>query len=129
MATKKEQYFSVYAEHNKVLRVWLVAYGVGAPVLFLNNKLIWQTIASSQYRGEVISLFALGVLMQVLLAFVNKFTQWCLYYGTENSKFKRTRWYTVSEKVSEWIWLDFVLDLFTIGLFVAATGFVLSAFA
>ena len=32
-ANKAEEYLNAYAEHSKTLRTWLVAYGIGAPVL------------------------------------------------------------------------------------------------
>ena len=31
-------HFENYAEYAKTLRSWLVAYGIGGPVLFLTNK-------------------------------------------------------------------------------------------
>lgn len=121
-------HYSVYAEHNKVLRLWLVGYGVGAPVLLLNNRVIWDTIISGTLRFDVILLFASGVFVQVVLAFLNKYTQWGIYAGAANSEFKKTPQYKLCDKVSEWIGIDFVCDLLTIGLFVVGTAFVLSAF-
>jgi hypothetical protein len=40
----KGHYFEEYSEYAKTLRIWLVAYGVGAPVVILSNELC--TVAS-----------------------------------------------------------------------------------
>lgn len=44
--TNAEHYFQAYAEYSKVLRTWLVAYGIGAPVLLLTN----EPLAKSRQR-------------------------------------------------------------------------------
>lgn len=45
--------YAVYEEHSKTLRTWLVAYGIGAPVLFITNDKVWKAIASSGSAEEV----------------------------------------------------------------------------
>ena len=38
MADEIEELYKAYEEHAKTLRTWLVAYGIGAPVVFLTNE-------------------------------------------------------------------------------------------
>lgn len=37
-AHQKLEHFNNYADYSRTLRAWLVAYGIGGPVLFVTNK-------------------------------------------------------------------------------------------
>ncbi len=71
-------YYKAYEEHSKVLRTWLVAYGIGAPVLFLTNETLAAKLAGSAVAGRVAALFLVGVAAQVLLAAFNKTVMWVI---------------------------------------------------
>jgi hypothetical protein len=45
--SEAEGFYKVYEEHAKALRTWLVAYGVGGPVLFLTNPIAQERLAKS----------------------------------------------------------------------------------
>ncbi len=40
-------YYKVYEEYSKTLRTWFVAYGIGAPVLVLNNDELRRAVVVS----------------------------------------------------------------------------------
>ena len=70
------EFYKAYEEHSKVLRTWLVAYGVGAPVLFLTNDSLAAKLGASAESGEIGGLFLGGVAFQVFLAVLNKTVMW-----------------------------------------------------
>jgi hypothetical protein len=41
-----QSYFDSYAEYNRILRSWFVAFGVGGLALFLLQSRFWARIAS-----------------------------------------------------------------------------------
>jgi hypothetical protein len=81
-------YFKVYEEYSKVLRTWFVAYGIGAPALFLTNETAAMTLNASTHAKYIASLFLGGVAIQVMLTSVNKVTMWALYFGEIKPSFK-----------------------------------------
>jgi hypothetical protein len=76
-----EGFYKAYEEHSKTLRTWLVAYGIGAPVLFLTNDSLAGKLASSPQAGLIGVVFLIGTLLQVLLAALNKGVMWACYYA------------------------------------------------
>ena len=48
-----EDHYQSYAEHNRILRTWLVAYGIGAPVLILSNDTLWARLASAPHANSM----------------------------------------------------------------------------
>jgi presenilin-like A22 family membrane protease len=117
----KDDYKEAYRYHSSTLRNWYVAFGIGAPVLFLSNEYLWKKIVTS-CNFEIIALtFFLGAVFQVLLAFFDKYASWVGYYkeatGTSKSAF-------MHEKAEWWIKDDFwsiFLDLGSLVLFGCAT--------
>jgi len=114
-------YYKVYEEYAKNLRTWFVAYGVGAPVLFVSNKDIAEKLASSHAAPSIAAFFLFGVALQIALALVNKNAMWGCYwtekYPAEASK-KRFRF---AHWVSGQYWIDVALDLLTVLFFGVAT--------
>jgi hypothetical protein len=122
-------HYAAYDEHAKTLRTWLVAYGVGAPVLIVSTEAMWKQLVGTGVLPLVATLFLLGVGLQVLLAAVNKSAMWACYYGEIHPPFKKTRRYKVGEWLSSRYFIDFWCDILAIGLFCAATYFAAKALA
>jgi hypothetical protein len=120
MRTAAELY-SAYEDYSKTLRTWLVAYGVGAPVLFLTNERVSTLIAKSGLGRPIALMFLIGVALRILLAVVNKTAMWTCYYGEQNPDFKARRRWKVADWVSEQFWFDFAIDGLTVVLFSWAT--------
>jgi hypothetical protein len=114
--------FTAYQWHANTLRTWFVAYGIGAPVLFLTQEKVWAKFSQSDYCGAVAGLFLTGVGLQVLLAMLNKTIMWLLYFGSLEPETRAGRWWHLAaDRVSEWIWLDILVDLVSFAAFAAAT--------
>ena len=116
-----EGYYQAYAEYSRTLRTWLVAYGVGAPALFVASDGTLRAIKDSGQGAEVTTLFLLGVSLQVLLAIANKLAMWGLYFGHLWPEFQKTRRFRACMSFSEWLFVDAVLDVLSMLLFAAAT--------
>jgi hypothetical protein len=115
------EYYKAYEEHSKVLRTWLVAYGIGAPVLFLTaDSEAIQALPLSQFR-PIGKFFVSGVIAQVLLAAVNKTVMWACYYAERNEDWRERKRFKVAYWISEQFWIDFIVDLATLAFFGRAT--------
>lgn len=127
--TAGDGYYKVYEEYSKTLRTWFVAYGIGAPVLLLNNEVLRKAVIGSGASTEIAIVFLAGVAMQVALASVNKATAWILYAESEvhakpkaaHKPAKRTWYQELADRISEQFWIDFAVDLLTGVAFVLGT--------
>ena len=119
---KDSKYFDTYIEYAKILRTWLVAYGIGAPALILTNeKLTVKLLGNPDIKYFGIA-FLSGVLLQVFLAFLNKTIMWCCYYGEEvDTDFQKTYRYQTAYLISSQYWIDIIIDVVTICVFGYAT--------
>ena len=114
-------YFGNYAEYTKALRAWLVAYGIGGPVLFFTNKDASEKLSQSNDFNCVIILFVIGVVVQVILAFINKWASWHLYKGSIDPDHKETCIYRIWSKVNNQSWIDLILDMTSLVVFYIAS--------
>lgn len=115
------EHYAVYSDYSKLLRTWLVAYGIGWPVLILSQSEIWKKLARTGSMRGIAILFLAGVFLQVALAAINKSVMWVCYYGDTDLKFKVSRRYRISCWLSEQYLIDLTCDLLTIALFGIAT--------
>ena len=126
MTDDSAKLFGTYAEHTRILRLWLAAYGVGGPALILSNDTIFGRISASGEGRSIAILFAISVLSQVLIALVNKIAIWGVYYGEDHESYKATRRYKVAKWLSSQFWLDVGADLISIVALAWATNDVFS---
>ncbi len=110
-------YYDAYKGFANNLRIWFIAYGIGAPVFLLSNETGWAAIASSG-NGKFLSiLFLGGVATQILAALIYKTSMWYLYMGELGHISKESKTYKIAEVFSSGYWIEFIFDLITILLF------------
>lgn len=115
------EFFAAYSQHSSVLRTWLVAYGIGAPALFLSQEFLWVTLSKSGQLPRIAALFLSGVVLQVLLAAINKSVMWACYYGIAVPTYKSSKRYKFASWLSERYLIDFACDLVSMTAFGIAT--------
>ena len=123
----EEGFFKVYQTASTNLRTWLIAYGIGSPVLFLTHDNLCDSLKEAGCLKCVGILFLIGVGLQVLIATINKNVMWLCYYGEGDSKFKAKFFYKVAEWLSCQFWIDISCDILSIVLFIIATYQVFNA--
>jgi hypothetical protein len=114
-------FYEAYAGFARTLRTWLVAYGIGAPVLFLTQSSAAEALKTAGAARAVAVIFLTGVSIQVLGALLYKTTMWQLYMGELSALDRVGRWQTFCEMISTAYWLEFAIDASTIALFGWAT--------
>ena len=130
-------HFANYSEYSKTLRSWLVAYGIGGPVLLLTNKDAPEKLAKSPHLETIVTLFVAGVALQILLAFLNKWAAWHMYSGAydkhlaaQGSKDCEMHHESLMYWLWQWInkqsWIDFFVDLGALVAFSIATWIALT---
>lgn len=137
-ASDYEGHFANYAEYSKTFRSWMVAYGVGGPVLLLLSKDAPANVSDSPHILAIVALFILGVALQILLSLINKWAAWQMYRGAF-SKYQhgradpdcddhdRSRTYRVWCWINKQSWIDFIFDISSLIAFSIATWLVLKA--
>jgi hypothetical protein len=137
-ASDYEGHFANYAEYSKTFRSWMVAYGVGGPVLLLLSKDAPTNISGSPHILAIVTLFILGVAMQILLSLVNKWAAWQMYRGAfakyqhhhadpDCDNHDRSKTYGVWCWINKQSWIDFIFDVSSLVAFSIATWLVLKA--
>ncbi|MEX2555817.1 MAG: hypothetical protein WEB06_09305 [Actinomycetota bacterium] len=116
-----ETLYKAYEGHATTLRAWLVAYGVGGPVLLLTNERISSVIADAGHARLLAVLFLAGVSLQVILAALNKYAMWLCYYSDEEPQVEEKWPYNWATWVSRQVWIDLAVDLASLGVFGYAT--------
>lgn len=120
VSLEAEGFFKVYEEYSKTLRTWLVAFGIGGPVLFLTNEAIARRLAQSGYSTWIAGLFLTGVALQVALAAINKHAMWACYIATSKPDHDHNRFIRFGEWMSAQYWIDFIVDALSLIVFSVA---------
>jgi hypothetical protein len=124
-----QSYFESYAEYNRILRSWFVAFGVGGLALFLLESPVRATLLASGQTRAVVSLFLVGVIAQIVVAFLNKYANWYCYFGEDNPAFLDSSLYRFWSYIASLFWVDIILDILTVGCFLTAIGMLFDIFA
>jgi hypothetical protein len=118
--TEPDGYFNAYMEYNKALRNWLVGFGIGGPVLILSNVEISRRVLSCTNRSFIFWTFALGVFVQIIVASLNKYINWCEYDRLTPEKGKTSNNHEFIKKFADKIWIDVLADFISIFSFILA---------
>lgn len=119
-------FFGVYAEYAKTLRAWLVAYGVGGPVLFATNDAMAARVGASAEATVITYLFLGAVAAQVFIAVVNKWAAWFVYLGIDDEDVQKWKSYRTTVWLSRQAWIDMLVDVGSIAALFWATAKVLA---
>jgi hypothetical protein len=120
-AERAKSFYAAYEEHSKTLRTWLVAYGIGSPVLLLTNESLSAKLTLAPNGAMIGMLFLVGVVGQVLLAALNKALMWYCYFLELYPSRRRSRAYGYAFWLSEQFWIDLLADVVSLILFGYAT--------
>jgi len=121
--SESARFNTTYADYNKVLRTWFVAFGIGVPAALLLDKDARELLHTSCSTELIIYSLVIGTAIQIFLAFLNKYIAWCNSYIILNDESEEKDKVEVNELI-EWIanltekiWIDVVGDIVTIVLF------------
>jgi hypothetical protein len=120
-------FYESYANFSRTLRAWLVAYGVGVPVLLVSQEFIAKAIIKAGTGDLVTWLFLAGVAIQVLAALLYKYSMGYLYFAEMDSGLKNTLQVKAAVWLSNAIWLEAVFDIAAIAIFVWGTFLVVAS--
>ena len=98
---KARPYLDSYLDYSRRLRTWLMAYGIGALILFASQETFSKMLKNTDISKPIILVFLVGVSIQILAAFVYKISMWYVFHGMVNEDFRRTCRYKVSDWISE----------------------------
>lgn len=114
-------FYEAYAGFARTLRAWLIAYGVGGPVIFLTNDAAGRALAEAGVARDIAHLFLAGVALQVAGAVLYKSAMWYLYIGELQAAFRNSRRYRVADWISERHFIELLFDVGSMTLFALAT--------
>lgn len=111
-----------YTEYNKHLRTWLLAFGIGAIVLLVTTEELAQPLKQAQSFGLVAMLLLTGAILQILIAFINKTSNWYQFDLQNHASKSRLirRWQASWAWIGNHYWIDFVIDVASLLAYVIA---------
>lgn len=116
-------FYEPYGSFSKLLRTWLISYGIGLIVFLVSQKTTVETL--KKHPDQATTFFTIllaGVAVQVLAAFIYKYSMGYLYYGElEGNEYKKKRRYKVADWFSEALFIELIFDAVTIILYIFAT--------
>jgi len=107
---------SLYKEYNKILRAWLVAFGIAVPAVFVTSKDAKDFLISIPNYKYILIVFLLGVVSQIAISFLNKFVSWSAYHRDDcvlNLNRECKPIFKLIAKLENYIWIDLVFDVLT----------------
>ncbi|MEO0964924.1 MAG: hypothetical protein AAFY08_07370 [Planctomycetota bacterium] len=119
---KNAEFWGAFANNARTVRSWFLAFGIGAPAIFVTNEGAAIALANSGYAHWVVALFLLGVALQVGQGLLSKHTMMYLFVCEGDPDRQAGRLHGLALWLFEAYWLDLVVDLLTCGLFIAATA-------
>ena len=120
-------FYDAYASFSRTLRAWLVAYGVGVPVLLVSQEFIASAIVRAGNGALVTWLFLAGVAIQVIAALLYKYSMAYLYFSAADSGLDGGLRVKAAEWLSNAIWLEALFDITSIVLMVWGTYLVVAS--
>ena len=114
-------FYEPYAHFSRTLRAWLVAYGVGVPVILISQANVIETIKMSGKGLLITYLFLGGVLIQVLASLIYKYSMGYLYASELDPSIEKTNRVKLTNLFSEAFWLELCFDVSAIALFFCGT--------
>ena len=121
-ASREESGFDeAYLSFARTLRTWFVAYGIGVPVLVLNQDKVLDLLVRSSQTLPIAKLFLAGVCVQVGTVIVYKAAMWHLYRAEFEPQVRQRLLFGFFNWISEAFWLELLLDLMTATLFAWGT--------
>ena len=122
-------YFESYAEYNRILRSWFVAFGIGGLAMFLVEDRLRAALTASGEARTVVLLFLTGVALQILITGLNKYANWYCYAGEDDAAYRRTATYRFWSGIARQFIIDVAVDLATAIAFFAASLTLFGVFA
>lgn len=133
------RFAATYAEYNKVLRTWFVAFGVGAPGSLLLSEDARSLLRDSACPKFTLLALTFGVATQIGIAVLNKYVAWCNVHielkrddmdNLKNTdsilKHKYPFIYRIAD-LTESIWIDLIVDVITAAVFAFAIWNIIGA--
>lgn len=120
-------FYEAYSRFSRTLRAWLVAYGVGVPVLLVSQAMIARAIIRAGTGGLITWVFLGGVAIQVLAALLYKYSMAYLYSAEVDPGLNGTRRVRVAEWLANATWLEALFDAASIALFIWGTFLAVAA--
>ena len=122
--TDADGHFANYDKYATTLRAWLVAYGIGGPVLFVSNDKLTPILRDSGQGWWIVGLFLLAVFVQVGGAAINKWAAHNMYLGEILPERKVSKGYMRWEAINKKAWIDGMADIVAIASLIGATALV-----
>jgi hypothetical protein len=122
MATQaSDEYYRPYRDYAWRFRIWLVAFGVSAPIALLSNSTTYSSLKTSCAAKAAIWLLFAGVLIQISLTWLYKWCMWVLYMSEIGQIQLNDERLKLAHKISCSFAIEFILDLTTVLFFLISS--------
>lgn len=117
----REYYFESYKAFAWRFRLWLVAYGIGLPVVIVSNKELWAVVKTSCDARFVLWMPLIGLGIQVFVTWVFKTCMWYCDRYAKKVLPAESLYYRTALWITDRYYLEMILDFVTLGLYAYST--------
>jgi len=101
---RESDYADAYKTFSRTLRAWLVAYGIGAPVLLVSQESVAVKLAGFDETRTIVWIFLVGVGIQILSTFLYKITLGYLFLNQRDELPSQTLMFRISRWIFRQLW-------------------------
>ena len=120
-------YLEIYASFSRNVRAWLIAYGVGAPVLLVSQDSVVTRLSNNPLTPFIAIVFLTGVLVQICSAIFYKGITGKLYMVKRGYHDQNSTGHDFSERWFKKLKPELICDSVTVVFYFAATALVIWA--
>ena len=124
--TQESGFYEPYSHFSRTLRAWLVAYGIGGPVLIASQDTLSTAILKSGAGMSITVLFLVGVSVQIAAALLYKYSMGIIYASELDPSIEESFRFKAADWISEAFLMELIFDVASITCFVIATFKILS---
>lgn len=127
LPARPSEFWETYSQSSRTVRDWFLAFGIGAPAIFVTSEYATRALVQSGTARRVVMLYLAGVGLQVAIGVIYKHSMSYLYLHEGNEKAKDYLLDKVICSITDQTFFDFLIDVATLGFFSYATYLVVNA--
>ena len=111
MTIPKRDFLESFRASSASMSKWIVAYGVGMPVIILSQESFSHYLIAQKYFLVVLSLFLTGSCLKVISELVYKYISWPLHLGEGDETYRKRTSYKICKNLYNSLLFEAIFDI------------------
>jgi len=116
----KDYYYDSYKEFSWKFRLWLVAFGIGAPAALLSTSDAFKALKTDPNGKNYIYALFIGAGIQIILSWAHKWAMFWAHQKNHGHITEKSYRYSFASFITHADWIEVICDFLSAGLFLYA---------